>query len=129
MIYVTVPVLVSNVSLLLIRLVVGWSFVAASRNKGRNIKQFAKKNGLPVPAAQSVMVAEMAGALGLLFGVLPQLAALGLMLLMLGTLRLHIFKWHSPYWADHGGWEYDLMLFVLSSVILVHGAGSFALIH
>jgi putative oxidoreductase len=63
----------------------------------------------------------------LILGILPQLAALGLMLLMLGTMRLHIFRWKSPYWASKGGWEYDLMLFTLSAVILVHGAGRFVI--
>jgi len=127
MLQITVPALASDISLLLTRVVVGVSFVVASRNKGKNIQRFAKKNGLPVPAAVVVACAELAGGTGLLLGILPQLAALGLMLLMLGTLRLHIFKWKSPYWAAQGGWEYDLMLMILASVIVVHGAGRFAL--
>lgn len=124
---ITIPSLAVNTSGLLIRLVVGFSFIIASKNKSKDIRKFASKNGLPVPAAVVVAVAEMAGALGLIFGILPQLAALGLMLLMLGTIRLHIFKWKSPYWAAKGGWEYDLMLFAMASVILVHGAGKFVL--
>jgi putative oxidoreductase len=102
-------------------------FIVSSRNKSRDIKKFAKRNGLPVTVAVFVMVAEMAGGPGLVLGLLTQLAALGIMLLMLGTIRLHIFKWKSPYWAAKGGREYDLMLFALASVILVHGAGQFAI--
>jgi putative oxidoreductase len=49
------------------------------------------------------------------------------MLLMLSTISLHILKWHSPYPASKGGWEYDLMLLTLASVLLVYGAGSFTL--
>jgi putative oxidoreductase len=127
MIHITTPDLVADVGALLIRFVVGFSFIIASRNKSKDIKKFAKGNGLPVPAAIFVMIAEMAGGLGLILGILPQFAALGLMLLMLGTIRLHIFKWRSPYWTAKGGWEYDLMLFALASVILVHGAGKFAI--
>lgn len=122
-----VPAIATDLSALLIRLVVGIAFMVSSKNKSRNIKKFAKNNGLPVAVAMFVMIAEMAGALGLITGVLSQYAALGLMLLMLATMRLHIFKWKSPYWASSGGWEYDLMLFSLASAIVVHGAGRFVI--
>lgn len=126
MITIVLPAIVASLSALLIRLIVGLAFIVSSKNKSKNIGRFAKNNGLPVPLAVVVMIAEMAGGIGLILGILPQLAALGLMLLMLGTIRLHIFTWKSPYWASKGGWEYDLMLFALASVILVHGAGRFA---
>ena len=74
-----------------------------------------------------VIVAEFAGALGIISGVLGQFAALGLMLLMLGTMSIHIFVWKSKYWASKGGWEYDLMLFALAGVIAVYGTGSISL--
>ncbi|OGL37918.1 hypothetical protein A3B63_00925, partial [Candidatus Saccharibacteria bacterium RIFCSPLOWO2_01_FULL_49_22] len=112
-------------SLLLIRLVVGFSFIVASRNKSKDIKKFARNNGMPVPVAMLVMTAEMATGLALIFGVFTQIAALAIMLLMIGTMRLHIFKWKSPYWAAKGGWEYDLMLFAMASIIFVFGGGKF----
>ena len=127
MIDLVLPAVAASLSALLIRLVVGIAFVVSSKNKSKNIRKFAKSNGLAVPMAIFVMVAEMAGAVGLILGILSQLAALGLMLLMLGTIRLHIFTWKSPYWASQGGWEYDLMLFTLASVILVYGAGRFVI--
>ena len=70
------------------------------------------------------MCAEFAGAIGLITGVLGQFAALGLMLLMVGTLFLHVFVWKTKYWANKGGWEYDLMLFALCAVIVAFGVGS-----
>lgn len=128
MVHLTTPEHAADASLLLIRLIVGFSFLVAARNKGKNIRRFAKNNGLPVPAAVLVMFTEIIAGTGLLLGALAQFAALALMFLMLGTLRLHIFKWKSPYWADKGGWEYDLMLFAMCSVIVVYGAGQFALL-
>jgi len=128
MIHFTPPDHAADASLLLIRVIVGFSFLAAARNKGRNIRKFAKNNGLPVPAAILVMFCELAAGSALLLGILAQFAALLLMFLMLGTLRLHIFKWKSPYWADRGGWEYDLMLLSLCSVIAIYGAGQLALL-
>jgi putative oxidoreductase len=129
MIHLTAPNHAADASLLLIRLIVGFSFLVAARNKGRNIKKFAKSNGLPLPAATLVMVTELVAGSALLLGVLGQYAALILMIVMLGTIRLHIFKWRSPYWASSGGWEYDLMLFTLCSVIVIYGAGQFVLLN
>lgn len=125
MVDITVPALIADLSLLLIRLVVGFSFIVASRNKSKDIKKFARNNGMPVPVAMLVMTAEMATGLALIFGVFTQIAALAIMLLMIGTMRLHIFKWKSPYWAAKGGWEYDLMLFAMASIIFVFGGGKF----
>ncbi|OGL37480.1 hypothetical protein A3E49_03405 [Candidatus Saccharibacteria bacterium RIFCSPHIGHO2_12_FULL_49_19] len=125
MVDITVPALIADLSLLLIRLVVGFSFIVASRNKSRDIKKFARNNGMPVPVAMLVMITEMLAGLALIFGVFTQIAALAIMLLMIGTMRLHIFKWKSPYWATKGGWEYDLMLFAMASIIFVFGGGKF----
>lgn len=129
MIHLTPPEHAADTSLLLIRLIVGFSFLVAARNKGRNIRKFAKNNGLPVPAAIFVMFCELAAGTALLLGVLAQFAALVLMFLMLGTLRLHIFKWKSPYWADKGGWEYDLILLTMCSVVAIYGTGQFSLMN
>ena len=80
-----------------------------------------------MPVLTFVMCAEFAGALGVMSGILGQLAAAGLMLLMLATMFLHIFVWKSKYWASSGGWEYDLMLFALCGTVLVFGVGELAL--
>ena len=127
MVHITPPAHTKDASLLLIRLIVGFSFIIAARNKSRNIKRFAKKNGLPVPVAFLVMCAEFISGIALILGIWTQLGAIVIMLLMLGTLRLHIFKWKSPYWADRGGWEYDLIMFTMAAVIFAFGAGSIVL--
>jgi putative oxidoreductase len=129
MIHVTLPTIASDISLLIVRVVIGFSFIVASHNKSKNIRKFANKNGLPLTVAFLVMVAEMAAGVALILGLLSQLAALVIMSLMLGTMRLHIFKWKSPYWAARGGWEYDLMLFTLAFVIVVHGGGKLVILN
>lgn len=127
--HITTPEYTNNILLFLIRLVVGFSFIVAARNKSRNIRKFASKNGLPVPVAVMVMCIEFISGWLLIIGIYAQLAAIAIMVLMLGTMRLHIFKWKSPYWAQSGGWEYDLMLFTYAAVILAFGAGSIGLIN
>ena len=74
-------------------------------------------------------IAEMAGALGLAFGVLTQAAALGLILVMLGAIQKKIFVWHTGFWGKNSsGWHYDLLLVVANLVILTTGGGRFVLL-
>jgi len=74
--------------------------------------------------------AELLGALGLACGVLTQLAAAGLILLMLGAIQKKAFTWKTGFWGKHGtdGWHYDLMLVVMNLVILFTGGGRFVLL-
>ncbi len=116
-----------DIPLLLLRLFVGLIFVNESRVKLKNVPKFAKSDSLPLPVAWGLTYAELAGGLGLIFGVLTQAAAAGLMLLMVGSMAFHIFKWHSPFWASKGGWEYDLMLFLMAMIIVFTGGGSVGL--
>lgn len=73
--------------------------------------------------------AELAGALGIVFGVFTQLAAAGLCLIMLGGIQKKAFVWKTGIWGKHGtdGWHYDLMLFVMSLVILISNGGRYVL--
>ncbi|MBI4033806.1 DoxX family protein [Candidatus Saccharibacteria bacterium] len=128
MVEITLPAATADIGLLLVRLIVGYAFIVAARNKSRDVRKFAKSNGLPLSLAVVVMITEMTAGFALLLGIYPQLAALAIMVLMTGTIRLHIFKWKSPYWAAKGGWEYDLMLFAMALVILVWGGGEYVVL-
>ncbi len=125
-ILVVPPILISCV-LLLIRIIVGLSFIVSAVNKAKNPTKSAKQNGIPKPLLIFVLCAEFAGGLALITGILGEIAAVGLMLLMTATIFLHIFIWKSKYWANKGGWEYDLMLFSLCAVIAIFGVGSLAI--
>jgi len=46
-----------------------------------------------------VGAAEFAGSLGLIFGVLIQLAGIGLILVMLGAIQKKIFVWRTGFWG------------------------------
>jgi putative oxidoreductase len=124
---IIVPALLISILLLLIRIIIAISFFVSALNKIKNPRSSAKQNRIPLPLLLFITIAEFAGALGILSGVLAQYAALGLMLLMLSTISIHIFVWKSKYWASKGGWEYDLMLLSLCGVIAVFGTGSISL--
>lgn len=124
---IVLPEYVADLVLLLVRVVLVVVFAVSAKKKFANIEKFAKDHDMPVVAAYFVVIAEAAAALAMLTGVLSQWAGVGLVLLMLGTMYLHIVKWKSPYWASKGGWEYDLLMLTLAAVIVVFGPGAVAL--
>ena len=123
-----VPIILESIVLLLVRILLAVTFFAEARVKLRDIKAFSKNDGVPIPVAYFIAFAEFAAAVAMLSGVLAQWAGIGLVLLMSATICLHIFKWHSPYWAAKRGWEYDALMLVLAAVIVVFGPGQLALL-
>jgi len=62
--------------------------------------------------------------------ILQQLAAIGLILIMLGAIQKKIFVWKTGFWgADGFGWYYDLTLTSALTVILVTDGGKLVLLH
>ena len=71
--------------------------------------------------------AELAGAVGVATGILARWAALGLILVMCGSIYKKAFVWKTGFWGKGSqGWHYDLMLVVMNLVVLCVGPGSLA---
>src|SRR3977135_341669 len=77
----------TDLSLLLLRLIVAAVFVTSGWSHAKDPKARAKSIGMPPVFALFLGVAELAGGLGVGFGVLTQLAAIGLILVMLGAIQ------------------------------------------
>jgi putative oxidoreductase len=99
----------------------GWSHATKSEQRSKSI-------GMSKGFTIFLGVAEVAGGLGAAFGVLTQLAALGLILIMLGAIQKKIFVWHTGFWGEKAsGWHYDLMLVVMNLVIVFTNGGRWVL--
>jgi putative oxidoreductase len=115
-------------SLFLLRLMVALVFGASGFGHLKAPRERAKDIGMSVGFTVFLGAAELAGALGLVFGVLTQWAAIGLILLMLGAIYKKIVVWKTGFWGEKSmGWHYDLMLVVMNLVILCTGGGLYAL--
>ena len=115
-------------SLFLLRLMVALVFGASGFGHLKAPRERAKDIGMSVGFTVFLGAAELAGALGLVFGVLTQWAAIGLILLMLGAIYKKIVVWETGFWGEKSmGWHYDLMLVVKNLVILCTGGGLYAL--
>jgi putative oxidoreductase len=114
----------SDVALLLLRLLVAVIFLSSGLNHLRDPVGRGASIGVSPGFTRMLGAGEVAGSLGVAVGVFAQLAALGLIAIMLGAIQKKIFVWHTGFWGDKGyGWHYDLMLVAMNLVILTTGGG------
>lgn len=121
------PLIFATITLLLVRAVLAVAFTREAVLKLKDLRKFSKNDGIPLPLAAFVAIAEGAAAISFATGFLAQWAGIGVMVLMVLTTGLHVFKWHSKYWAQKGGPEYDVLMFTLAAVVTVFGPGSIAI--
>jgi putative oxidoreductase len=118
----------TDLSLLLLRLMVAAVFVTSGWTDIKDPRERAKSIGMTPAFTIFLGVAEVAGGLGVAFGVLTQLAAMGLILIMLGAIHRKIFVWHTGFWGEKAsGWHYDLMLALMNVVITCTDGGTYVL--
>jgi len=118
----------TDLGLLLLRLMVGLVFVTSGYNHLKDPEARAKSIGMPKSFTIFLGIAEVAGGLGVAAGVLTQLAAFGLILIMLGAIQKKIFVWHTGFWGEKTyGWHYDLMFVLMNLVIISTDGGAYVL--
>jgi putative oxidoreductase len=119
----------TDLSLLLLRLMVGLVFITSGYNHLKDPEGRSKSIGMSKGFTIFLGIAEVAGALGVVFGVLTQLAAFGLILLMLGAVQKKIFSWHIGFWGEKTyGWHYEVMIILMNLVIASTDGGQYVLL-
>ena len=114
---------------LLLRIMAGVVFISSGWSHVKSPAERGKKIGMSKGFTMFLGTAEIAGSLGITFGVLTQIAALGLIVLMLGAIQKKIAVWHTGFWGKNGyGWHYDLMLVVMCLVIVFTDGGKYVLL-
>lgn len=118
----------TDLSLFLLRLMVGLIFVTSAYGHLKDPATRAKSIGRSKGFTIFLGAAELSGGLGVASGVLTQLAAIGLILIMLGAIQKKIFVWHTGFWGEKGsGWHYDLMIILMNLVIICTNGGAYVL--
>jgi len=119
----------TDIALLLLRLMVGSVFFSSGWSHLKDPEARSKSIEMSKGFTIFLGAAEVAGSLGVIFGILTQLAAMGLILVMLGAIYKKIFRWHMGFWGPSGtnGWSYDTMMIVMNLVILTTGGGNLSL--
>ena len=119
-----------DLALLLMRLLVGAVFMTSGWSHVKDPVARGKSIELSPAVTRVLGTAELAGGLGVALGVMAQLAAIGLILVMLGAIQKKILVWRTGFWGKHGtdGWHYDLMLVLMCLVIATTGGGRYVLL-
>ncbi|WP_078381702.1 DoxX family protein [Sutcliffiella halmapala] len=125
-----------SIGLLLIRIVVGLTFMAHGAQKlfgwfgghgiqgtGGFFESIGIKPGKPMAAAAGL--SEFIGGLLLVVGLFTPFAGI----ILAGTMIVAIFKVHAAngFWATSGGYEYNLILLVVAIAFAFMGAGNYAI--
>src|SRR5437762_8409120 len=119
----------TDVALLFLRVMVGLVFITSGWTHLKDPQARSKDIEMSKGFTIFLGAAEIAGSLGVIFGVLAQLAAAGLILIILGAIQKKIFAWHTGFWGKSGtnGWSYDMMLLVMNLIIVTTGGGNLSL--
>jgi putative oxidoreductase len=93
---------------------------------GPGPEKFAAFTHMPLVAAYFVGLAQLAGGLAMLTGILIRAGAVCIIIVMLGA----IFLVHLPHGFDvsHGGIEYALTQLLVAFAILLTGPGAYSLV-
>jgi putative oxidoreductase len=118
----------SDYALLLLRLMVAFVFVTGGWTHVTKSDERSKSIGMSKGFTIFLGSAEIAGGLGIAFGVLTQLASIGLILILLGAIDRKIRVWKTGFWGQkYEGWNYDLMFVLMLLVIITTNGGRFTL--
>lgn len=119
----------TDLGILLLRLMVGLVFVTSGYSHLKDPEARSKSIGMSKGFTVFLGLAEVAGGLGIAAGVLPQIAALGLILIMLGAIQKKTFVWHTGFWGEKSsGWHYDLIFVLINLMIAFTDGGRYVLV-
>ena len=119
----------TDLGLLLLRLMVALVFIDSGYRQLKDPEARSKSIGMSKGFTIFLGIAEVAGGLGVAFGVLTQLAAFGLIAIMLGAIQKKIFVWHVGFWGEKPyGWHYDLMFILMNLLIAFTDGGRYVLL-
>ncbi len=114
-----------DIALLILRIGLGIIFILHGLPKIKN--PTGMKGMIGTLPSILAAIAEFFGGLGILFGFLTQIAALGPLVVMLGALYFHKFKWKDVFIGkEKVGYEYPFILCLVALALVFLGAGAYS---
>lgn len=116
-----------DIALLILRIALGIIFIRHGWPKVKN-PLWGTHIGVPKIAGIYSMIAEFFGGLAILLGLYTQIAAILIVLGMLGALYYHIFVWKHKFYNPQGqSWEFPFFLALVAIAVIFLGAGAYSL--
>ena len=120
--------MIANIALLLLRFLVMLVFVWNGWGHAKDPVASGKDIGFSPPFARLLGIVELLAGLGVGFGVLTRLSALGLMITMLGAIHRKAMVWATGFWGKSSqGWHYDLIFFAINLLVFGTAGGPWTL--
>ncbi len=116
-----------NLALLVLRIIIGIIFLYHGFLKLKNPKGMAQGMGKPnmVWFVMLLGIGEFLSGIALVIGLLTQVAAVILAIIMIGAIAMKTITWKVPFSAmDKMGWEFDLVLLGAAIALMALGAGT-----
>lgn len=119
----------TDYSLLLLRIIVAIILFSSGKGHIHNPKDRAQSLGLSKEITIFLGIAEILGAISIVFGIFTQIGAVLIMGAMMGAIYKKIIKWKTGFYAKEGfGWHYDLLILLGTLVIFTTAGGAFVLL-
>jgi len=116
-------------ALLLLRIITGIVFLSSGWSHFTKPAERSESIGMSKTFTFILGLGEIIGAIGVILGIFIQIAALILIIVMLGAIGKKIFVWKTGFYAEKGyGWHYDVILLSATSVFLTTGGGNLILL-
>lgn len=115
-----------DLGLLILRLAIGAVFLAHGPMKLTKTKEMSAGLGLSTTTTMAVGIVETVGAVAMILGLWANIAALGLIAVMVGAIYFKTQKWGKKFTGENG-WELDFMVATASLTILLVGAGIYTI--
>lgn len=112
-----------NLAPTLLRLALALVFIPKGMMMFKGAKMMSKKMGLSAGVLSLAGLGKLLAGLGLLVGVLTEIAALGIVVIMLGALYLHWFKQKAGFMSGKDA----LVMLLMSLAVAFLGPGSYSL--
>ena len=120
----------SDIALLILRITLGAIFLAHGLPK-RRLWSAQPSERMPAGMLRNLRIlsiAEPAGGLAVIVGFLTQLAAFGLVIVMLGAIQFLITKVNRKFKEENSpGWEFEFLLLIVALTLAIMGGGKYAL--
>lgn len=119
----------TDLGLIFLRIVAGIIFAGSGWSDLKDPAVRSQSLGVSRNFTLFLGVAELCGAIGIVLGLLTGLAAIGLILILLGAIQRKVFVWKTGFWGkDNLGWNYDLIFVAVLLVILFTNGGNYVLL-
>jgi len=115
-------------ALLLLRILLAIMFIDGGRRHVADPKGRGKGMELSTTFTFMLGAVEVVAGFLVLIGLWIQIAALMIIVVMLGAIYFKVFVWKTGIYGDkNNGWYYDALLLVAAGILLTIGSGSVSL--